>query len=88
MTTVCSVDGVEVKENAAGRIIHLDALPKDTPEHEIAPVEALSLTEKREKYHRLRDAAVDMLRHHDSTHPRSGCEFAYRLWEAMRSDLD
>lgn len=85
-TLVCAADGVRIARSRAGRWVHTDSLPEFAdPDHEIDPVPAASFGRAHAARLDLREAAVDMLRHHDTLHPGSDCAFARRLGEAMRA---
>jgi hypothetical protein len=76
---LCGVCGVTVAEARNGRVIHLDAIPKGYPPHDVEPVDAAPV----DSATRLRGAAEDMLIHHISGHPESDCAFAQNLRRAL-----
>ena len=82
---VCRHDGIQVGESRAGRLVHLDELPKDLAEHDIDLVEADEYLGRQDYAQDLRAAAQDMLVHHASLHPHSGCSWAERLEAATRT---
>lgn len=85
MVKVCQADGVQVTPNRAGRMVHVDSLPEGVdPDHHIVVVESADFVVQREREYSLHDAALDMLKHHDTLHPGSSCEWATRLLVALR----
>ena len=86
MIIVCAVDGVELQTSRAGRLVHLGGLPEGVdPDHD--PVEMAKYDYEGAKIQRdiLKDAALDMLTHHDAIHPPTDCAFRARLYEALRT---
>lgn len=85
MTLVCRVDGVGVARSRSGRWVHVGQLPREAdPEHEVDPVEAGALVSTLERELTLRDAALDMMTHHDQLHPSHDCPWAQALSRALR----
>lgn len=85
MSQVCSVDGAAVAQARNGRWVHTDSLPDWVdPEHEIDPVESRHFVLRQTHELGLREAATDMLRHHDTIHPGSDCEWSRNLMDALR----
>lgn len=81
----CGHDGVPVAVARSGRLIHLDELPQDMPEHEIIPIADGEFEVAVVRKIALREAASDMLSHHAALHPESDCEWARNLRLALRS---
>lgn len=71
---VCALDGVLIARNKAGKLVHLDALPRDVdPDHEPVPLSVVVYEAKLAQRSDLTEALMAMLRHHDTLCP--GCEF-------------
>lgn len=82
---VCAVEGTRLaRARSTGNWVHVDLIPEGVPDHDPEPISAAQFELKSARYGSLHDAAVDMLRHHDTLHPGSDCEWARRLWEALR----
>jgi hypothetical protein len=77
--TVCAVDGVALAQARNGRLVHIDKLPKNTPEHEPQPVPRDELQVAIAGQLDLRGAVLDMLTHHAQLCPHSACDFALNL---------
>ncbi len=82
---VCSIDGVAIAWANTGKWVHLDMVPSGAdPDHAIDPVHPSLFRFKREQDIGVREASIDLLRHHSTYHPESDCEWAIALGEALR----
>ena len=85
MTTVCRYDGVEVTAARNGRLVHIEDIPKGTPEHEIDTT-SLALWEQAYRYRAdMRNAVADLVEHHATIHPVSDCAWVERVNSALRA---
>ena len=83
--TVCSICGAEVAQNRAGRWIHIESPPENTPDHDAEPVSRTVQVLTRVKVTVLKGAAGDMLTHHAQLCPASVCPFAQNLADAIKA---
>lgn len=86
MTTVCARDGVAVGQSRGGKLVHLGELPQEMPAHDVVPINPATLARTLDRDEALVSTATDMLIHHASLHPETGCEWAENLERALRAE--
>lgn len=84
--SVCGICGVLVATAKSGRLVHLDDIPKGSdPDHEIVAIPVSDFVLAQGGRVSLKGAAEDMLAHHATLHPESGCAWAEVLRRALAS---
>lgn len=83
---VCSTCGVAAGQARTGKMVHIAAIPEEYEAHDVTGLEDPDAFRSRaEAVFDLRKAAQDMLAHHATLHPETGCEWADRLHAAVRA---
>jgi hypothetical protein len=84
--SVCGACGVPIASAKTGRLVHLSDIPDGiNPDHEIVSVPETDFRVGAEARITLKAAAEDMIHHHATLHPDSGCPWAETLRRALRS---
>lgn len=84
--SVCLVDGVEVAENRARRLVHLGDLPGGVdPDHDIVLADPAALEAEELARQDVHTLAMELVAHHTVMHPMSDCPFSMKLAAALRA---
>jgi RNA polymerase subunit RPABC4/transcription elongation factor Spt4 len=80
---ICRICQVPCTENWRGVYVHTDEVPKNIEPHAADPIAKRDYVESTGGFISIRDAAQDMLDHHNSLHPEAGCQWAKNLKDAL-----